>query len=86
MREQPYLFFQLTLYRPAMPFGNRKIILEDLSIQYCHDSKTYYPSGNLKFTILDIFQSLKVRLLMKKVLPISFKLNLTANPLGCYMG
>jgi len=33
----------LTQYRPAIPFGNRKFILEDLSFEYCHNSKNITP-------------------------------------------
>jgi len=37
--------------------------------------KKYQPSGNLKFSNLGIFQSLKLRISIKKILPISIKLN-----------
>ena len=37
-------------------------------------SKKYHTSGNLKFHYLGIFQSLKFRILMEKVLPIILKL------------
>jgi len=46
--------------------------------------KKYRPSGNLKFNKLGIFQSLKIRILMEEILPISLKLNFTPNTLGCY--
>jgi len=46
--------------------------------------KKYHPSGNLKFNNLSTSQSLKFRILMEKILPISLKLNSTPNPLGCY--
>jgi len=45
--------------------------------------KKYHPSGNLKINNLGIFQSLKFRILMEKILPISLKLNFTPNTLGC---
>jgi len=32
-----------------------------------------------------IFQSLKLRILVEKILPISLKLNFTPNTLGCYV-
>jgi len=44
--------------------------------------KKYHPSGNLKLTILGIFQSLKWRILVEKILPISLNLNFTPNTLG----
>jgi len=71
--------------RPAMPFGNRKKIFQRIfSVRYCQISKKYHPSGNLKFNYLGIFQSLKLRSLMRKILSISLKLNFTPNTLGCF--
>jgi len=61
-----------------------KNILEDLLSSVLSNSKKYHPSGNLKFDNLGIFQSLKLRFLMEKFLPISLKLNFTPNTLGCY--
>jgi len=46
--------------------------------------KKYHTSGNLKFNNLGIFQSLKLRTLMGKILPIYPKLNFTPNTLGGY--
>jgi len=67
-----------------MPFGNRKKnILEDLFSLVLSKFKNYRPSGNLKFNTLGIFQSLKLRALRGKILPISLKLNFTPNNLGC---
>jgi len=50
---------RLTHNRPAMmPFGNRKIILEDLfSAVLSKLKKKYHPSGNQKFNNLGIFQA-----------------------------
>jgi len=45
--------------------------------------KKYHPYGNLKFNKLGIFQSLKLRILIEKILPIYLKLNFTPNTLGC---
>jgi len=45
--------------------------------------KKHIPSGNMIFTNLGIFQSLKVRSLMEKIVPISLKLNFTPNILDC---
>jgi len=53
---------RITHYRPAMPFGNRKI-LEDLFSSVLSHLKKYQPSGNLKFNNLGNFQSLKFRLI-----------------------
>jgi len=47
-------------------------------------SKKYHPSGNLKFNYLGIFQSLKLRISMEKILLISPKQNFTPNTLGGY--
>jgi len=66
-----------------MPSGNRKNILDDLFGSVLSQSKKYHPSGNLKFKYLRIFQSLKLRISMEKILSISFKLNFTPNTLGC---
>jgi len=71
----------LTLYRPAMPFGNRKNILEDLFSSVLSQFKKYHPSGNLKFLKLGILKSLKLRILVKEILLISLKLNFTPNGL-----
>jgi len=46
--------------------------------------KKYHPSETLKFNNYGIFQSLKFRILMEKILSISLKLNFTPNTLGCY--
>jgi len=48
--------------------------------------KKYHFFGNLKFNNLRILQSLKLRILMEKNLPISLKLNftLTTTTLGGY--
>jgi len=45
--------------------------------------KKYHPSGNLKFNNLGIFQSLKYRILLEKILQMSLNLNFTPNTLGC---
>jgi len=67
-----------------MPFGNTKKrnILEDLLSSVSSQFKKYHPSGNLKFNYLDIFQSLKLHILIEKILSISLKLNFTKNTLG----
>jgi len=77
-------FLPLTHHRPAMPFGNKKNILEDLFSSVLSQFKKYHPPGSLKFNYLVIFQSLKLRVFMEKLLLIPLKLNLTPNTLGCY--
>jgi len=69
-----------------MPFGNRKKvhILKDLFSLVLSQFKKYHPSGSLKFNNLGIFQSLKLRFLMEKILPFSLNLNFTLNTLGCH--
>jgi len=67
-----------------MPFGIRKNKLEDLFSSVLSHFKKYHPSGNLKFNNLGIFQSLKLLILMEKILSIYLKLNFTQNNLGCY--
>ena len=44
----------------------------------------YHASENLKFNNLHIFQSLKLRILMEKILSISLNLNFTSDTLGGY--
>jgi len=61
-----------------MPLGNRKKnILEDLLSSVLSQFKKYHPSGNLKFNNLDIFQILKLHILIEKILSISLQLNFT---------
>jgi len=74
----------LTHYLSAMPFGNIKKYLEDLFSSVLSQLKKYLPSRNLKFNNSDISQSLKLRILMGKIVPISLKPNSTLNTLGCY--
>jgi len=74
----------LTHNRPTMPFGNRKIYFTG-SFQFSIVTiSKISPSGDLKFNYLGIFQSLKLLILMEKILSISRKLNFTPNTLGCY--
>ena len=74
----------LTHYRPAMPFGNRNIYFRGSFHSRIVSIKKKHPSGNLKFNNLDIFQSLKLHYLTRKILQISLKLNFFPNTLGCY--
>jgi len=80
-------YFQLTHYHPTMPVGNsEKRYLRVFSVQYRHNSKNIAPPpGNLKFDYLGIFQSLKLRISLGKILPISLQQNFTPNTLGCHM-
>jgi len=56
----------LTLYRPAMPLGNRKKYFQDLFSSVLSELKKYHTSGNLKLYNLGILKSLKLRILVKK--------------------
>jgi len=67
----------LTLYRPAIPFGNRKIYFRGFFQLGIVTIKKISPSGNLKFNYLGIFQSLKLRISMGKILSISLQLDFT---------
>ena len=63
----------------------KKNILEDLfSSVLSQFEKKYHSSENLIFNHLGIFQSLKSRILARKILPISLTLNFITNILGCY--
>jgi len=62
----------------------KKNILEDLFSSLSSQFKKYHSSGNLKFNNLGIFQSLKLRLVIGKILPIFLTLNFTPNNLGCF--
>jgi len=55
--------------------------MEDLFGLVLSQFNKYHPPGNLKFSYLGIFQSLKLRFSMEKVL--SLKLNFTPNTLRC---
>jgi len=57
-------------------------ILEDIFSSVLSQFREYHPSGNLKFYNLGIFQSLKLRILVKKIIPISLNLHFTPNTLG----
>jgi len=68
----------LTLYHPAMSFGNRKIYFRgSFEFSIVRKIKKYHFSGNLKLNNLGIFQSLKLRILKEKILLISLQLNFT---------
>jgi len=80
-------FRPLTHYRPAQRcrFEIEKNISENLfSSLLSQFKKKYHSSGNLKLKNLGIFQCLKFRILMEKILPKSLKLNFTPNTLGGY--
>jgi len=62
-----------------------KNVLEDLFSSLLSELKKYHPSGSLIFINLRLFQSLKLRILMEIILPISLKLNFTVNTLGGYV-
>jgi len=55
----------------------KNIFLEDFfSLVLSQFKKFKNPPGNLKFNYLDIFQSLKLRISIKTIISISFKLTL----------
>jgi len=65
-----------------MSFGNRNIYSRE-SFQFnVVQFKKYQPPGNLKFKNLGIFQSLKLRFSVEKILSISLKLNFIPNSWG----
>jgi len=58
-----------SLFNPQPPSDavrKQKFLLEDLFSSVLLQFKKYHPSGNLKFNNLGIFQSFKLRYLMKK--------------------
>jgi len=73
-----------TLYRQALPFGNRKIYVIGPFWSVLPHFRKYHPSGNLKLNNLGIFRRVKRHNLMGKILPIPLKLHFTRNTLGCY--
>jgi len=75
-------FFNPLHYRPAMSFGNRNMYFRG-SFQFTIVTVKKI-SPHLKFNILGICQSLKLRILAEKNLPVSLNLNFTPNTLGCY--
>jgi len=63
--------------------ATEKNIFQDLSSSVLSQFKKYHPSGNSKCYYLGILKSLKLRILVRKMLLISLKLNFTPNTLGC---
>jgi len=59
-------------------------ISEDLFSSVLSQFKKYLSSGNLKFNYFRIFQSLKLRIFVGKIISIYLKLNFTPNTLGCF--
>jgi len=57
---------ELTPNRLAMPLANRKIYFRNLFRSALSQFQKYYPSWNLKFNKLGIFQILKLRIWMGK--------------------
>jgi len=73
----------LTHYGPVMPLRELNYFRGSLQFSIV-TIKKISPTRNLKFHYLDIFQSLKSRISMEKILTISLKLNFTPNTSGCY--
>jgi len=67
-----------------MPFANRKKYFRGSFQLKIVTIKKYHLTGNLKFNNLGIFQRLKLRISMEKILPTSLKLNFTQNTLDGY--
>jgi len=61
-----------------------KPLSEDFFSSVLLQFKKHHPTGNLKCNYLGISRSLKLRILMGKILSISLKLNFTPNTSGCY--
>ena len=58
-------FFSSTIAERCLS-ETEKFILEDIfSVQYCYNLEKYNPSENLRINNFSIFQSLKLRILMK---------------------
>jgi len=76
-----YWIFIIGAIKP-LPDAVRKQKKKDLFSSVLSHFKKYHPSGNMNFNNLGLFQSLKLRISMEKVLPIS--LIFTPNILGCY--
>jgi len=68
---------------PSDAVRKQKYLFWDLFRSIWSQFKKYQPSVNLKFNNLGIFQGLKLRNLMGKILRISLKLNFTPNNSGC---
>jgi len=65
----------LTANRPAIPFANRKKYFgRSFQFSIFTFKKEYHPSGNLNFNNLSIFQTLRLRILKEKILPISLQI------------
>jgi len=86
LRHHTYISFDLTEPTTAQQCRSEteKNIFEDLFSAVLSQFKKYHTSGNLKFYNLGIFQSLKLRILMEKILKISLKPNFIQNTLGGY--
>jgi len=79
-----WLFIRFNLLPPSDAVRKqKKIFLRIFSVQFSHIKKLH-PSGNLKFNYFGTSQSLKLRILMERILLISPKLNFTPSTLGCY--
>jgi len=78
------LLRQLTHYRPAIPFGNRKKYFRGSSeFSIATIQKIYHPRKT-EINYLGISESLQLRITLEKFLSSSHKLNFTPNTSGCY--
>jgi len=81
------IFLSFNPLPPSDAFGNRKIYFRgsfQFSIVTIQKISPPRSPENLIFNYSGIFQSLKLRISMEKILSISLKLNFTLNTLGCY--
>jgi len=69
---------------PPSDAVRKQFFLDDLYCLVLSQFKKYHPFGYLKFDNLGVFQSLKLRNLMGKILQISLKPKFSPNTLGCY--
>jgi len=72
--------FSLAHYRPAR--SETETFQGSIQFSLVKVYKKYHPSGDLKFHILGIFESLTLRILVANTLPVCLKLNLTLNTLA----
>jgi len=76
VKTNPYLAIYTTIenstFNPLPPSDafrkQKKNILEDIFSSVLSELQKYRPPGNQKFHYLDIFQSLKLRISMEKIL------------------
>jgi len=83
---KPYLTLLATFLNPLPPSDavRNNYFRGSLQFSIVTILKKCHPPENKKINYLGIFQSLKLRISMEKILSILLKLNFTPNTLGCY--